>query len=332
MDDDMPPPNNILALDAVRATEAAACAASRFLGCGDDRAADQAAVNAMHDVLMDIAMDGTVRIGEGSGPDADKLYLEEKLGNGRGPMVDIALMALEGPSIIAKGGSDGLSTIAMTRHGGFLNAPDMYMEKIAVGGGLPDDIIDLDEEPSKNIGELARAKGIDVGDLVVCILDRPRHSQLITKVREAGCRLVLIPDGDVSGVIATIWPDSGIDIYMGIGGASQGVLSAAALGCVGGQMQCRLVFRNDDERLKADECGIKDHEQKFSSSDMAKGDVIFAATGVTGGAILPGVHIRRGYAVTKSLVMNSRTGTLRLIETHHRFGCNPARSHDARDR
>ncbi len=313
------PSDRNLALDAVRATEAAALAASRFLGCGDDQAADRAAVEAMHSTLMEAPIDGSIRIGEGSESEVEKLYRGEKVGTGSGPVMDIALMALEGPSIIAKGGPEGLSVIALTQQDGFLNVPNIYMDKIAVGAGLPQGIVDLDEEPAKNLKELAKAKNLSVDELVVCVLDRPRHSQLIAKIREAGSRLVLIPDGDVSGVIATVWPSSGINVFMGIGGAYQGVLAAAALGCVGGQIQCRLVLRNDDEKKSAGEYGIDDPDRKYSAGDMAKGDVTFAATGVTSGAILPGVHSRHGSIVTQSLIMRSATGTLRQVKTHHNF-------------
>ncbi|MCZ6465656.1 MAG: fructose-bisphosphatase class II, partial [Alphaproteobacteria bacterium] len=194
------------------------------------------------------------------------------------------------------------------------------MEKIAIGGGLPADVVDLEEEPPKNLRELARAKGVDVGDLVVCILDRPRHTDLIAKTRDAGARIMLIRDGDVAGVIATTQPESGVDIYMGIGGAPQGVLAAAALGCVGGQMHGRLVLRNDEEKTQADKCGITDFDKKYGVPDMARGDITFAATGVTSGAMLAGVRRHLGIAVTQSMVMRSRTGTLRYIEAHHRLG------------
>src|ERR1700688_925285 len=237
-----------LALEPVRVTEAAALSASRLMGRGDEKAADQAAVDAMRTALNGLAIEGTVVIGEGERDEAPMLFIGEKVGTGQGPKIDIALDPLEGTTITAKGGANALAVLAMAEHGGFLNAPDVYMDKIAVGGGLPDGIVDLDKTPKQNLADLAKAKKIDVADLVVCILDRPRHSELIAKVREAGARIVLIGDGDVSGVIATSTGDSGIDIYMGSGGAPEGVLAAAALRCIGGQIQGRLLFRNDDEK------------------------------------------------------------------------------------
>ncbi len=306
-----------LALEAVRVTEAAALAASRLMGRGDDQAADQAAVDAMHEALKVLAITGTVRIGEGEEGESPKLYVGEKVGAGEGPQVDVAAMPLEGRTIIAKGEPNALSVIAIAEGGGFLKTPNIYMEKIAVGGGLPEDVVDLEEEPAKNLKELAKAKGVGVGDLVVCILDRPRHNELIAKTREAGARIMLIRDGDVAGVIATTQPESGVDIYMGIGGAPQGVLAAAALSCVGGQMHGRLVVRNDEERKQASSCGITDLDIKYGVPDMAQGDVTFAATGVTSGAMLAGVRRHHGVAVTQSMVMRSRTGTLRYIEAHH---------------
>src|SRR5579883_1858712 len=235
-----------LALEAVRVTEAAALAASKLMGRGNEKAADQAAVDAMRRALNGLAIDGTVVIGEGERDEAPMLYIGEKVGRG-GPKTDIALDPLEGTTITAKGGPNALAVVAMAAEGGFLNSPDVYMDKIAVGGGLPDDVIDIDAGPQENLRSLAEAMGSEVSDLVTCILDRPRHAELIAKVREAGARIMLISDGDVSGVIATALEESGVDIYMGIGGAPEGVLAAAALRCIGGQMQGRLVFRNDDE-------------------------------------------------------------------------------------
>ncbi len=309
-----------LALEAVRATEAAARAAYRFLGRGDEREADQAAVTAMHEALGRLPINGTVRIGEGDENEAPKLYLGEKLGTGDGPEVDVALMPLEGPTIIARGGPNGLSVIAMAENGGFLNAPDVYMDKVAVGCGLPEGVVGIDEEPARNLKELAKARKVEVSDLVACILDRPRQTELIAKTRQAGARIMLIADGDVSGVIATTWPASGIDIYMGIGSAPQGVLAAAALGCVGGQFQGRLVLRGDADRKSAADRGIKDFEKMYDVGEMAWGNLTFAATGVTGGAILNGVRHRHGCPITHSVVMRSKTGTLRHVEAHHRYG------------
>jgi fructose-1,6-bisphosphatase II / sedoheptulose-1,7-bisphosphatase len=308
-----------LALEAVRVTEAAALSASRLMGRGDEKAADQAAVDAMRQALNSLNIEGTVVIGEGERDEAPMLYIGEKVGTGQGPKVDIALDPLEGTTITAKGGANALAVIAMAEAGGFLNAPDVYMDKIAVGPGMPEGIVDLDASPIDNLKALAKARDAEVGDLLVCILDRPRHSDLIGKVRGAGARIMLITDGDVSGVIATAQPDSGVDIYMGSGGAPEGVLAAAALRCIGGQMQGRLLFRNDDEKGRAAKMGIKDLNRKYSMLDLAKGNVMFAATGVTTGAMLKGVRRFPHGAVTHSLVMRSKSATVRYIEAHHRF-------------
>jgi fructose-1,6-bisphosphatase II / sedoheptulose-1,7-bisphosphatase len=308
-----------LALEAVRVTEAAALAASKLMGRGDEKKADQAAVDAMRTGLNALSIDGTVVIGEGERDEAPMLYIGEKVGLGTGPKIDIALDPLEGTTITAKGLPNGLAVMAMADHGGFLNAPDVYMDKIAVGGGLPDGIVDLDKTPAQNLADLAKAKKVDVADLVVCILDRPRHSELIAKVREAGARIMLIGDGDVSGVIATSTGDSGIDIYMGSGGAPEGVLAAAALRCIGGQIQGRLLFRNDDEKGRARKWGISDLNRKYSMIDMAKGNVMFAATGVTSGSMLKGVRRFHNGAETHSIVMRSKTGTVRWISASHNF-------------
>ncbi len=311
-----------LALEAVRVTEAAALAASRLMGRGDEMAADQAAVNAMREALNGLAIDGTVRIGEGERDEAPMLYIGEKVGAG-GPKIDIALDPLEGTTITAKGGQNALAVIAMAEAGGFLHAPDTYLDKIAVGGGLPEDVVELDEAPAANLAKLAKAKGVEVSDLVVCILDRPRHGELIAKMREAGARIALITDGDVAGVIATTKPASGIDLYWGIGGAPEGVLAAAALRCIGGQFQGRLVFRNDDERARAVRCGITDFERKYSLHELAGGDVMFAATGVTDGSMLKGVRRFRGGASTQSMIMRSKSGTVRIIDAQHNFERKP---------
>ena len=307
-----------LAMEAVRVTEAAALSASRLMGRGDEKAADQAAVDAMRQALNALTMEGTVVIGEGERDEAPMLYIGEKVGTGTGPKIDIALDPLEGTTITAKGGANALSVIAMAEQGGFLNAPDVYMDKIAIGGGLGE-VVDLDETPAANLKALAKAKRAEVADLVVCILDRPRHAELISKVREAGARIQLISDGDVSGVIATSRPESGIDIYMGSGGAPEGVLAAAALRCIGGHMQGRLLFRNDDERTRAKRLGISDLNRKYGLLDLAKGDVMFAATGVTNGTMLQGVRRFAGGAVTHSMVMRSKSGTVRIIEAQHNF-------------
>ncbi len=308
-----------LGLEAVRVTEAAALSASRLIGRGDERAADQAAVEAMRRTLNGLDIDGMVVIGEGERDQAPMLFIGEKVGTGKGPKLDIALDPLEGTTITAKGGQNALAVIAMGSQGRFLNSPDVYMDKIAVGGGLPDELIDLNEKPGKNLKNLAKAKKCDLSDLVACILDRPRHAELVANVREAGARIQLISDGDVSGVIATTRPESGIDIYLGIGGAPEGVLAAAALRCIGGQMQGRLLFRNDDEKKRAADCGITDLDRTYTLNAMAGGDLMFAATGVTDGAMLRGVRRFKDGASTHSIVMRSKTGTVRTIETIHNF-------------
>ena len=308
-----------LALEAVRVTEAAALSASRLMGRGDEKAADQAAVDAMRKALNSLSIEGTVVIGEGERDEAPMLYIGEEVGLGNGPKIDIALDPLEGTTITAKGGQNALAVIAMAEEGGFLNAPDVYMDKIAIGAGLPSDLVDLDQTPAENLTALAKAKKVDVEDIVACILDRPRHADLIGAVRSSGARIQLISDGDVSGVIATTLPESGVDIYMGSGGAPEGVLAAAALRSIGGQMQGRLLFRNDDERARATKWGIEDFDRKYNLLDLASGDVMFAATGVTDGSMLRGVRRFSGGAMTHSIVMRSRTGTVRMIEAKHDF-------------
>ncbi len=307
-----------LALESVRVTEAAALAASRLMGRGDEKAADQAAVNAMRDALNSLHISGTVKIGEGERDEAPMLFIGEEVGAG-GPAIDIALDPLEGTTITAKGGHNSMAVIAMAEEGGFLNAPDTYMDKIAIGGGHPEGIIDLDAEPAENLANLGKAMGKDISDLVVCILDRPRHSEIIAKVRKAGARIMMIGDGDVSGVMATSRPESGVDMYLGIGGAPEGVLAAAALRCIGGQFESRLVFRNDDERTRARRCGITDFDRKYDLLELAHGDVMFAATGVTDGSMLRGVRRFQGGASTHSMVMRSKSGTVRVIEAFHNF-------------
>ena len=307
-----------LALEVVRVTEAAALSCSRYMGRGDEKAADQAAVDAMRRALNGLAIDGTVVIGEGERDEAPMLYIGEKVGSG-GPKVDIALDPLEGTTICATGGPNALAVIAMAEDGGFLNSPDVYMDKIAVGADLPDGVVDLDETPAANLKNLAKAKDVEVSDLVVCILNRPRHEELIAKTREAGARIQLIQDGDVAGVIATSREGTGIDIYMGSGGAPEGVLAAAALRCIGGQMMGRLIFRNDDEVGRARKMGIEDLDRKYLLQDLASGDVMFAATGVTDGSMLRGVRRFSGGSETESLVMRSKTGTVRVISAQHDY-------------
>lgn len=314
--------NHQLALEAVRVAEAAALAASRLTGLGDEKAADQAAVDAMRTALNELPISGRVVIGEGERDEAPMLYIGEEVGAG-GPQVDIALDPLEGTTITAKAMAGGLAVLAFAEHGKFLHAPDVYMDKIGVGGDLPANVVDLDASPAENLASLAKAKGCQVSDLVACILDRPRHEELIAKTREAGARIALITDGDVSGVIATTVASSGIDIYMGSGGAPEGVLAAAALRCIGGQFQGRLLFRNDDERGRAHRVGITDLNRKYSMEELASGDVIFAATGVTTGTMLRGVKRIPDGAETQSISMLSSTGTVRTITATHRFHSNP---------
>ncbi len=309
------------ALEAVRVTEAAALASSHWTGRGREKDADQAAVNAMREALNGLAIEGTVVIGEGERDKAPMLYIGEKVGTGEGPRIDIALDPLEGTTLCATNGPNSLAVIAMAEHGGFLHAPDVYMDKIAVGGGLPDGVIDLDNSVAVNLKNLAKAKGKDISDLTVVILKRERHEQKIAHLREAGCRVQLIPDGDVAGVIATATAATGIDMYLGIGGAPEGVLAAAALRCIGGQMQGRLLFDGEDEQKeRARRMGITDLNRKYTMMDMAGGDVMFAATGVTDGSMLKGVKRWPGGASTHSIVMRSATGTVRWIEATHNFG------------
>jgi len=282
-------------------------------------------VDAMRRSLNALDIDGTVVIGEGERDEAPMLYIGEEVGTKNGPKVDVALDPLEGTTICATGGPNSLAVLAMAEEGGFLNAPDTYMDKIAIGDGLPDDLIDIDDEPAVNLARLAKAKKCGVEDLMVLILDRPRHSELIAKVRESRARVQLIRDGDVAGVIATTRLNRSVDIYIGTGGAPEGVLAAAALRCIGGQMMGRLAFRNDDEKKRARKMGIEDLNRKYNLHELAGGDVMFAATGVTDGAMLKGVHRFPGGAHTHSVVMRSRTGTLRLIEAEHDFDRRPPR-------
>lgn len=308
-----------LALEVVRVTEAAALSASKWMGRGDEKAADQAAVDSMRVALNGMDIEGTVVIGEGERDEAPMLYIGEKVGTGNGPKIDIALDPLEGTTICATGGPNALAVIAMAVDGGFLNAPDVYMDKIAVGPGLPKNIVSLDASPKENLENLAKSKKVDISDLVICILDRPRHEDLIFKTREAGARIMLISDGDVAGVIATANKDTGVDMYVGSGGAPEGVLAAAALRCIGGQMWGRLTFRNDDERGRADRMGIIDYNKIYGLNELAHGEVMFAATGVTDGSMLRGVRRWSSGASTQSIIMRSKTGTVRTISAEHNF-------------
>lgn len=307
-----------LALELVRVTEAAALAASRWIGLGRKNEADGAAVEAMRKAFDQVAIAGTVVIGEGEMDEAPMLYIGEKVGCG-GPAMDIAVDPLEGTTLTAKGGPNAIATVAMAEKGGFLHAPDIYMDKIAVGGGLPDGVVDLDAPVAENLRNLSRAKRRDVADLIVCILDRDRHKELIAHCRETGARIMLISDGDVAGVIATAMPDAEIDIYLGSGGAPEGVLAAAALRCIGGQMQGRLLYEDDAQIARARSMGITDPKHKYAITEMAKGDVMFAATGVTSGAFVRGVRRLGAGGVTHSIVMRSKSGTVRIIEAHHNF-------------
>ena len=307
------------ALEVVRVTEAAALAASNWMGKGDEKAADQAAVDAMRVALNGLDIDGTVVIGEGERDEAPMLYIGEKIGTGKGPKIDIALDPLEGTTICATGGANALAVVAMAVDGGFLNAPDVYMDKISVGPNLPNDVVDLESKPDINLRNLAKAKNVDLSDLVVCILNRPRHEEMIAKTREAGAKIMLITDGDVAGVISTATEDTGVDIYMGSGGAPEGVLAAAALRCIGGQMSGKLIFRNQDEKTRAIGLGISDFNKIYSLHELAHGEVMFAATGVTDGSMLQGVRRKNLGATTNSIIMRSKTGTVRTILAAHDF-------------
>ncbi|MXP15073.1 class II fructose-bisphosphatase [Altererythrobacter confluentis] len=309
-----------LVLEMVRVTEAAAIAASKLIGRGDEKAADAAAVEAMRRAFDELDIDGTVVIGEGERDEAPMLYIGEKVGGapGRGPKIDIALDPLEGTTITAKAGPNSLAVLAAAEEGCLLNAPDVYMDKLAVGPGYPEGIIDLAKSPTENVEAVARAKGVEPGDIIVCVLDRPRHAAMIEELRAIGCGIYLIPDGDVAGVIAVTDEDTTIDMYMGQGGAPEGVLAAAALRCVGGQFNGRLVFRNEDEKSRARKWGIEDLDRIYKLEDLAKGDCIFAATGVTSGSLLEGVkRFRGGRVTTESVVMRASSGTVRWIKGEH---------------
>ena len=312
--------DRVLVLEMVRVTEAAAISASKLIGRGDEKAADAAAVEAMRKAFDELYMDGTVVIGEGERDEAPMLYIGEKVGGapGRGPKIDIALDPLEGTTITAKAGPNALAVLAAAEEGCLLNAPDVYMDKLAVGPGYPEGIIDLAKSPSENVKAVAAAKGVEPHEIIVCVLDRPRHADLIAELRGLGCGIQLIPDGDVAGVIAVTNPETTIDMYMGQGGAPEGVLAAAALRCVGGQFNGRLVFRNDDERSRAHKWGIEDLNRIYKLGDLAKGDCIFAATGVTDGSLLSGVkRLPGGKMTTESVVMRASSGTVRWVRGEH---------------
>lgn len=318
--------DRLLVLEMVRVTEAAAIAASRLVGRGDEKAADAAAGEAMRRAFDTLHMDGTIIIGEGDRDDTPLLYVGEKVGSaiGAGPRIDIALDPLEGTTIAAKAAPNALAVLAIAEEGGLFNAPDIYMDKLAVGPGYPDGIIDLDRSVEDNVTAVAAAKGVDPHEIIVCVLDRPRHEKLIGRLRAIGCGIMLIPDGDIAGVIATKDPETGIDIYMGSGGAPEGILACAALRCVGGQFKGRLLFRNEDDKARARKSGITDLDRVYDLHDLAKGDCIFAATGVTDGSLLAGVkRLPGGRIKTESVVMRASTGTVRWISGEHRTDRKP---------
>jgi len=314
--------NRNLALEFVRVTEMAAIASARWMGRGDEKAADQAAVDAMRSMLDTVECQGTVVIGEGERDEAPMLYIGEKVGSGNGPALDIALDPLEGTTVCAMGASNSISVMAIAEHGGFLNAPDTYMEKIAVGP-LGKGLIDIKETPLENLRRLAEAKKCKIADLTVCILNRERHKDLIAAVREAGARIKLIGDGDVAASLACCDENSGVDMLLGIGGAPEGVIAAAALRCMGGDFQGQLKFRNEDEKTRATKMGISELEKVYTIDELASGDVMFVATGVTTGTFLDGVVFRSWGATTQSIVMRSQSGTIRRIVAEHHFDTKP---------
>jgi fructose-1,6-bisphosphatase II / sedoheptulose-1,7-bisphosphatase len=308
-----------LSLDATRVCEAAAIAAERLAGRGDEMAADKVAVEAMRQELNKLDINGVVVIGEGERDEAPLLFIGDKVGTGKGKRVDIALDPLEGTTLTAKAMANALAVVAFTTEGGMLQTPDTYMDKIAIGPGYPAGIVDLDASPADNVRALAEFKGVPPEQITACVLDRPRHKDIIASLRDVGARVQLISDGDVAGVINTADPSTGIDIYLGQGGAPEGVLACAALKCVGGQFQGRLVFRNEDEKARARRLGLKDSEfdRKYDLNELVSGEAVFAATGVTDGALLDGVKIRSGFIETHSLVMTTSTGRVREIRTRH---------------
>jgi fructose-1,6-bisphosphatase II / sedoheptulose-1,7-bisphosphatase len=310
--------DRVLVLEMVRVTEAAAISAAKLIGRGDEKAADAAAVEAMRAAFNELEFDGTVVIGEGERDEAPMLYIGEKVGTGRGPKIDIALDPLEGTTITAKAGPNALAVLAIAEDGCLLNAPDVYMDKLAIGPGYERGLVSLDQTPTERVRAFARAKGVEPGEITVMVLDRPRHEALIAELRALGCGVHLIPDGDVAGVISVTDPDSTVDMYMGSGGAPEGVLAAAALSCVGGQFQGRLLFRNDDERGRAAKWGVTDLNRIYQLEDLVKGDAIFAATGVTDGSLLGGVKRRRdGVLTTDSVVMRASSRTIRWVKGEH---------------
>jgi fructose-1,6-bisphosphatase II / sedoheptulose-1,7-bisphosphatase len=314
--------DRVLVLEMVRVTEAAAIAASSLIGRGDEKAADAAAVEAMRAAFNELDFDGTVVIGEGERDEAPMLYIGEKVGRGGegAPRIDIALDPLEGTTLTAKASPNAMAVLAIAEEGGLLNAPDVYMDKLAIGPGYAKGLVSLERSPTENVTALAHAKGVQPHEIIACVLDRPRHEALIAELRAVGCGIMLIPDGDVAGVIAVTNPETTVDIYMGSGGAPEGVLAAAALTCVGGQFQGRLLFRNEDERARAAKWGVTDLNRIYELEDLVKGDAIFAATGVTDGSLLRGVKRRGGIVSTDSVVMRASSGTVRWVKGEHRLG------------
>jgi fructose-1,6-bisphosphatase II / sedoheptulose-1,7-bisphosphatase len=307
-----------LTLELVRVTERAAVAAAGWRGKGDEQAADAAAVEAMRDEMRNVAISGRIVIGEGERDEAPMLFVGEEVGAGDGPEVDIAVDPLEGTTLCAKNQPDAICVLAMAERGGLLNAPDVYMSKVAIGAGYPEGLVDLDQSPMDNVRALARAKGVPVNEITACVLDRPRHAALIEDLRTAGVPMKLLSDGDIAGIIhATNTEDTGIDIYLGSGGAPEGVLAAAALRCIGGQMQGRLILDTPEKRERARRIGITDPNRKYKVDEMASGDVLFAATGVTDGSLLAGVKMRRGHVMTSTIVMRSWSQTVRWINARH---------------
>jgi fructose-1,6-bisphosphatase II / sedoheptulose-1,7-bisphosphatase len=307
-----------LAYAAAAVTARAAIAAASLVGRGDEKAADLAAVDAMRSALNEMTMNGRIVIGEGERDEAPMLYIGEEVGSGSGPAIDIALDPLEGTTLTAKAMPNALAVLALAPKGGLLHAPDVYMDKLAIGPGYEEGLVDLDAPAGENVRKLARARGVRPEDIGVCVLDRPRHASIIDSLRDVGCRVLLISDGDVAGVIYTTDPETGIDMYVGQGGAPEGVLAAAALKCVGGQFQGRLVFRNDDERRRAERIGVTDFKRRYALDDLASTHAIFAATGVTNGTLLSGVKVANGHVRTHSLVMNSATGAVTEIKAKTR--------------
>lgn len=306
--------DRMLSLGLARVSEAAAIASADLIGRGDEKAADQAAVNAMRDQLNKLDISGVVVIGEGERDEAPMLYIGEEVGSGHGPGVDIALDPLEGTTLTAKDMPNALTVIAMGPRGSMLHAPDVYMEKLAIGPGYKTDVVSLEMSPRERILALAKAKKCEAKDITVCVLDRPRHQKIIEDVRSTGAAIRLITDGDVAGVMHCAEPSTtGIDIYMGIGGAPEGVLAAAALKCMGGQIYGRLIFRNDDEKARAVKAGIKDFDRIYTKDEMVTQDVIFAATGVTGGSLLPAIKREVGFVTTETILMRSKTGSIRRM-------------------